>query len=1109
MASVVSIQNKKPCYLGAEHCMNNPYVLHGAVVCDTLHMLTTAGRAKGGGNAKKAAKSKAKAYEAEEKNKQLNNNFQSLLQKTQIIEKLYEQVKTWEKTLGDGILKEFVDTYNELQNLLKYITISVYEKGRDANDKIEYIGKEQYNEMAESTKETFKQIEKTKKNFYKNLVDKQSYHKFADEKRKEIKKFRENHKEYSEKTSWKNFVKAVKEADEKDQEQRQTEWKNLFDAEVAKKRMEQEIIERERVRLENMEQELKNKVAEEDAQVKALYEEMIETDEEQEKQFNRDKKEKEIDDLVRQTVENEEKIRLFEEEESKLNNGLSLQFPDPVELAHAQSYAIMCENLADYAKHHIYRALEKAICVSSMHEPLKRLSCCGVSLVMNEGFPCTLDKISHQIIRSFLHLHDANILPVMWGYWQLHLNVAGHHNWLNPIPTITEEEAFNILRLSIKNEVEHYEGFSEFWDIALLKEILFDNFQFEKSAKQIVYGLHIGLKSLKENILLIEWTADWKNQLKLFKSERGLIQFLSTTNHIESILPHDRFDASVTFPDDGGLTPSEFYNKPLQKEKWVDMIDDDISDDDEEQQGRGGAASGDQNSSFMKIVWDKIRDKEYKWENLIFWPILKDQVNSRGRAPLKNKFANDIDLIDRIYNTKENKTRKFEADKSLIEKWWKIFQEKYGGCNNSSTYIWEFDNKEDQSYKEKANNRKMRYAEKMVRFASQYTKFALQHPFLKKQPELDPEMKKRVHDLKQIVDYWDEESEKSVPVFKFQKEAIELLDSIHNERKNMYDIVQIDKIRKKRIIYDQLKDFNIDNKISMVKRNANETKKYADINGVVMKEVSAAAESEKLRRIYIKQSQVHDRSVPSATTDVMKSSSYGKRAVYNSVGLEGYSRKGTKKSNYALQQSSAEGKSSGNRGGWNANRGRAVTQNDIIRARTNRSPCQVCGDTKCRKGSYCVKFDKNNEDHVFQDKRARMMERFWKGEEARIKREKQATSGRDYSSRRSKDAYMNEEGDVKEGDDKEGNSSVDGMSEEDYEDSDDDNSFSRASFPPCLKMARDSYSVLGITIPQKFQVLFPSSDMEFNRNTIIRRPVLDSKLLSGSWDAEYNPYIVL
>ena len=72
---------------------------------------------------------------------------------------------------------------------------------------------------------------------------------------------------------------------------------------------------------------------------------------------------------------------------------------------------------------------------------------------------------SHQLCRSFLHLHDISIQAVIYAY-------------LQPYYGFINEKAFSVLHEAIRMEVDP-EGqnmcVSEFWDVAILQELLKDD----------------------------------------------------------------------------------------------------------------------------------------------------------------------------------------------------------------------------------------------------------------------------------------------------------------------------------------------------------------------------------------------------------------------------------------------------------------------------------------------------------------------------------------------------------------------------------------------------------------------------------------------------------
>ena len=187
------------------------------------------------------------------------------------------------------------------------------------------------------------------------------------------------------------------------------------------------------------------------------------------------------------------------------------QAPDNVVEGQLAAYYKMNVEFSHYCKRKVYPTIQKAIERESLKRSLHRITYSSVMLLENNGKIALLKNASHQIVRSFLHMHDENIQAVIYAYLLL-LDKR-----------ITPDRAFDVLREAIKNETTNYLGVSEFYDIALLQLLVEDKNEagYDGTIQRIVFGLHEGLRNLEWNIILLEWTADWKNMVKMYEYNRG------------------------------------------------------------------------------------------------------------------------------------------------------------------------------------------------------------------------------------------------------------------------------------------------------------------------------------------------------------------------------------------------------------------------------------------------------------------------------------------------------------------------------------------------------------------------------------------------------------
>jgi hypothetical protein len=169
----------------------------------------------------------------------------------------------------------------------------------------------------------------------------------------------------------------------------------------------------------------------------------------------------------------------------------------------------MSHLLAIHCKHIVYDVMEKELRKYKVLNGLNWLRGCSIVIQQNEG-PMTLAEISHQILRSFLHMTDFNLQTLIWTY----LSVF----WQKE----TEENAYKILQHTIEDELTKELACLEFWDVSLLRELIKYDVQASESKEvPMLFAIHASFLALKQNIVLVEWMADWKNFLKLWKYEKG------------------------------------------------------------------------------------------------------------------------------------------------------------------------------------------------------------------------------------------------------------------------------------------------------------------------------------------------------------------------------------------------------------------------------------------------------------------------------------------------------------------------------------------------------------------------------------------------------------
>jgi len=196
-----------------------------------------------------------------------------------------------------------------------------------------------------------------------------------------------------------------------------------------------------------------------------------------------------------------------------------------------------CKNLAVQSKGILYSIMQQFLRRTDMEPDLWKLGTSAVALSQNNGLPMTSQQISHQLIRSFFHMHDVSLQTVIYAYMRYHYGL------------ISECEAFTALVYAVQHEIKYYFHLSEVWDIAILRE-LFKEYNInaynqqtsvdEQSQQetdkntepqistdemwdknQLLMGIHAGLIALGPLVILIEWLGDWKTFLKTWKYEKG------------------------------------------------------------------------------------------------------------------------------------------------------------------------------------------------------------------------------------------------------------------------------------------------------------------------------------------------------------------------------------------------------------------------------------------------------------------------------------------------------------------------------------------------------------------------------------------------------------
>ncbi len=163
------------------------------------------------------------------------------------------------------------------------------------------------------------------------------------------------------------------------------------------------------------------------------------------------------------------------------------------------------KKVANESKYFVYRTLTKYLRKGILNDFLT-LGCSAVALAENEGKPFTVQETIHQIVRSFLHMHDNQLQAIIWVYLRFYYGIT------------TEQEAFSVLVFAVQTELKHNFDQNEPWDVGFLYQL---TKTLSDKKNSVFMALHNGLKALENRVIFIEWIGDWKNFMKLHRCEHG------------------------------------------------------------------------------------------------------------------------------------------------------------------------------------------------------------------------------------------------------------------------------------------------------------------------------------------------------------------------------------------------------------------------------------------------------------------------------------------------------------------------------------------------------------------------------------------------------------
>ena len=122
-----------------------------------------------------------------------------------------------------------------------------------------------------------------------------------------------------------------------------------------------------------------------------------------------------------------------------------------------------------------------------------------------EGLEYEPDHMRHQIVRTWLHLHKPHQKEIIKHYLAIY-----HHTAIHTPTTSTD-----FLRRILGKELKSCQDISNAWDLQLLE------YMKEDKDNTIMEAVHNWFLSLGENICLIEWCADWKNELDIWADKHA------------------------------------------------------------------------------------------------------------------------------------------------------------------------------------------------------------------------------------------------------------------------------------------------------------------------------------------------------------------------------------------------------------------------------------------------------------------------------------------------------------------------------------------------------------------------------------------------------------
>ena len=179
--------------------------------------------------------------------------------------------------------------------------------------------------------------------------------------------------------------------------------------------------------------------------------------------------------------------------------------------------AEQCKKFADYCKKVLYAKSgsfnrvfshdEAASAAREMEEYLNKEDRFTSQVHMNPH------KTLHEMMRTWLHIHFPYQTQIVAHYLMKLHNVGVYANISST--RAQEEISQKFLMQCIRNERENNSAISNSWDVKLSDLLV------SRHAKTYYAALDHWLTSLRDDVVLIQWCADWFDELQFYKDKHG------------------------------------------------------------------------------------------------------------------------------------------------------------------------------------------------------------------------------------------------------------------------------------------------------------------------------------------------------------------------------------------------------------------------------------------------------------------------------------------------------------------------------------------------------------------------------------------------------------